>query len=181
MLRIKVEQQQITNIKEKYDEMVNKSNDPAEGQKREALSQEIIRLDQKIYGITHQVLPSSKLIELLKGLLKQNPQLKFVSLRSMPAVNMNPVSQENQQGSTKEPSQLVGETYLQQQFQLSFKGGFFGMLKYLGEVENSEWRVFWDALIYDAPNSTMAISVHSLIHEKSDLYSNISINKAGHE
>ena len=33
MLRIKVEQQQITNIKEKYDEMVNKSNDPAEGQK----------------------------------------------------------------------------------------------------------------------------------------------------
>ena len=94
-------------------------------------------MDQKIYGITHQVLPSSKLIELLKGLLKQNPQL---NLRSMPAVNMNPVSQENQQGSTKEPSQLVGDLFTTT-VSIILQGGF-GMLKYLGEVENSEWRVF---------------------------------------
>lgn len=160
-LRIVVAQKQLETIQQKRDEMISKGKTPEDKEKRAALVEGIQRLDKKIYSITHQVLPAENMIEFLQGILMQVPQLQFISFNSSPAIPMG--------GESEQSQKELSDNYLKQQFALKFRGGFFPILRYLQYVENAKWRVFWDALIYDVPSSTVGISVHSLIHEKNEI------------
>lgn len=121
------------------------------------LNQENKELEEKIEKVTQYLIPPDKMLNVLRGLLAEEKNIKLVSLKNIEEV---PLFSEllNKDEQTNEQSQEKGNLLKEQLYiykhgiELELEGRFFDILHFLYELEKLKWNIIWDKFEYEVVN-----------------------------
>lgn len=124
-------------------------------EKQDALLKQKHSLDEDLELIAKGVVEPQQMVNVLKTLLKEQPQLHLIQVKNIPfegevSAKLNDVTK-----------QKLYEHHLQ----LTVEGNYFAVLAYLQKVEQLQWRVFWDQLDYQVtqyPIARVIVKLHIL-------------------
>jgi len=129
--------------------------------KRERLEKrraEIAELDSRLGGQGGGLVTPDRMTRMLSEILKRNPDVVLVSLRSLPAT-----------GLTQVPTAGAGSAALYRHgIEIAVSGNYFKMLGYIADLERNPAKILWGALDLQAayPNVTLKVTLYTLSPDK---------------
>ncbi|MFH1334779.1 MAG: hypothetical protein ABIH77_05765 [Pseudomonadota bacterium] len=118
---------------------------------KELLQEKQKQLRQLLSKMSENLVPTNKMIEVLKDLLDGDRRLTFLSLHKLPEQTLAG----------------FGEDFkaYKHGIEIKFRGDYFSTLNYLKEIEQSKWHFFMDQLTYQVttyPYAEITMRVHTL-------------------
>ncbi|MCK5001559.1 MAG: hypothetical protein KAS57_00935 [Gammaproteobacteria bacterium] len=118
------------------------------------------RLDEALNKSSVQFINPQEMAGLLEQILKNQTDLKFVSLKNMPA------TPEFVESSSKEESDAGNvNTIYRHSVVLQMEGSYHSVLSYLKKLEHFPWKFFWQGIEIETskyPNSLITLEVYTL-------------------
>jgi MSHA biogenesis protein MshJ len=128
----------------------------AKRQRLEKRKAELAALDRELSGKQGELVTPDRMARMLSEILKRNPEVDLVSLRSLPPT-----------GLTQVPS--VGAALYRHGIEITVSGTYFKVLSYLAELERNRAKIFWGDLDLQAgayPRATLKITLYTLSPDK---------------
>ena len=133
--------------------------------KRKRLEQrkaEIAELDRALGGQGGELVTADRMTRMLSEILKRNPEIVLVSLRSLPAT-----------GLTQVPTANTGSAVMYRHgIEVTVSGSYFRMLGYVADLERNPAKILWGAMDLQAayPNVTLKVTLYTLSPDKTWLF-----------
>jgi MSHA biogenesis protein MshJ len=130
----------------------------AKRQRLEKRRAEVAELDRQLGGQGGELVTPDRMTRMLSEILKRNPDIVLVSLRSLPAT-----------GLTQVPTAGAANTAVYRHgIEVIVSGSYFKMLGYLADLERNPARILWGNLDLQAayPNVTLKVTLYTLSPEK---------------
>ncbi len=130
----------------------------AKRQRLDKYKAEIAALDRELGGRQGELVTPDRMTRMLAEILKRNPGVELVSLRSLPATGLT-------QTQTGAPA---GATLYRHGIEITASGDYFKMLGYLSDLERNPAKILWGAMDLQAsyPKVTLKITLYTLSPEK---------------
>ena len=130
----------------------------------EQLQAESDTINKNLLDIQHGLVTPQQIPMLLKDILRKNSSLQLVSMKTLPAQRLTETL--NDTGTEHEKSDAVLATGAYKHgFEITLKGEYLDMLRYLATIEASPWRVFWGDVELNAntyPRQTLTLRLYTL-------------------
>lgn len=139
-----------------------------ENRKRvQELKRKLVELEAPLETVQQSLVSSDKKVTLLEDLLVQNPRLRLVSMKTIPATSVleNKPVEPGKKGSGGPVTSLVYKHGVQ----LTLEGGYHDLLQYLVAMEKLPWRVVWgeaDLRVDEYPKIVLTLTLYTLSLEK---------------
>jgi MSHA biogenesis protein MshJ len=130
----------------------------AKRQRLDKYRAEIAALDRELGGRQGELVTPDRMTRMLSEILKRNPGVELVSLRSLPATGLTQVP-------TTAPA---GAVLYRHGIEVTVSGDYFKTLSYLGDLERNPAKILWGAMDLQAsyPKVTLKITLYTLSPEK---------------
>ena len=134
------------------------------GTKRERLEKrkvELAALDRELGAKRSELVPPERMAKMLYEIVKRNPDIELVSLRSLPAT-----------GLTQSLTAIVGSGGLalyRHGIEITVSGSYLKMLTYVNQLERLPAKIMWGNMELQAaayPVATLKITLYTLSPEK---------------
>jgi MSHA biogenesis protein MshJ len=128
--------------------------------KSRTLRGQIDELDDQLVEYYDNLIPASKMGEILQQALTSESGLKLQSIKSLRVERLSAYESADEQESV---------ALFRKGIQLRFEGDYFSTVNYLKKLENLEWKLLWGSLDYkvmDYPTATVTIQVYTLSSEE---------------
>lgn len=134
-----------------------------------ALNQRLAEMDKELGDLGTRVVPPQQMPRLLQNLVAQNQGLQLASVKTLPASDLisesvaSPGSGPASSISAKVPIYKHG-------VEIQVIGGYHDLLRYMTELENSPWKMYWNDAhlkVENFPQSRLTLKVYTLSLEKS--------------
>ena len=134
------------------------------GTKRERLEKrkvELAALDRELGAKRSELVPPERMAKMLYEIVKRNPDIELVSLRSLPAT-----------GLTQSLMAILGSGGLalyRHGIEITVSGSYLKMLTYVGQLERLPAKIMWGSMELQAaayPLVTLKITLYTLSPEK---------------
>ncbi|HZT61701.1 MAG TPA: type II secretion system protein GspM [Burkholderiales bacterium] len=119
---------------------------------------EIAELDRALGGQGGELVTADRMTRMLSDILKRNPEVVLVSLRSLPAT-----------GLTQVPTASTGSAVMYRHgIEVTVSGSYFKMLGYVADLERNPAKILWGAMDLQAayPNVTLKVTLYTLSPDK---------------
>ena len=131
----------------------------AKRQRLEKRVAELAALDRELAGRQSELITPDRMTKMLSEILKRNPEIELVSLRSIAAT-----------GLTQLPTTLTGgATMYRHGIEVTVSGTYLRLLGYLAELERNPAKIFWGNLELQAgtyPQATLKVTLYTLSPDK---------------
>ena len=130
----------------------------AKRQRVEKLKAEVAELDRQLAGQGGELVSPDRMTRMLSEILKRNPDILLVSLRSLPAT-----------GLTQVPvAGAASAAVYRHGIEVVVSGSYFRMLGYLVDLERNPAKILWGGLDLQAayPNVTLKFTLFTLSPDK---------------
>lgn len=137
--------------------------DRAGRERRVALRGRIAGLDRRLRRYTSNLISPTVMVRVLQRMLRREPGLRLVAVRSLPATPLLEKPVGNGVKTGKGPAAQAG--IYKHGLILEFDGTFPATLRYLEALEALPWQLFWDRMDYQVqhyPHARVTITVHTL-------------------
>lgn len=140
-----------------------------ENRKRfEELKRRFAELEAPIEHVQQSLVSPEKQVSLLSDLLAQNPRLRLVSMKTLPA---SAVLENRSADPAKKGGPAIPATSLvyKHGVQLILEGSYHDLLQYLATLERLPWRVVWgeaDLRVEEHPKVVLTLTLYTLSLEK---------------
>jgi MSHA biogenesis protein MshJ len=131
------------------------------------LKRRIATADARLAQEQQGLLPPNRIPALLEEILKRDRKLELIELRSLPATAMTP------EGTAPVAAQADGANGIRvyrHGVEITVRGGYFDLLRYLSALESQPIRMFWkdvEIATTDYPRISMKLTVYTLSLERS--------------
>jgi MSHA biogenesis protein MshJ len=136
-------------------------NANAKRQRLEKRKLELAALDRELGARQSELVPPERMAKMLSEIVKRNPDIELVSLRSLPAT-----------GLTQSLAAILGPGGLalyRHGIEIAVSGSYLKMLTYVGELERLPAKLMWGNMELQAgayPVVTLKITLYTLSPEK---------------
>jgi MSHA biogenesis protein MshJ len=136
-------------------------NASAKRQRLEKRRLELAALDRELAGRQSALVPPERMAQMLSEIVKRNPDIELVSLRSLPAA-----------GLTQSLTAILGPGGLalyRHGIEIAVSGSYLKMLTYVGQLERLPAKIMWGNMELQAgayPVVTLKITLYTLSPEK---------------
>ncbi len=136
-------------------------NANAKRQRLEKRKLELAALDRELGARQGELVPPERMAKMLSEIVKRNPDIELVSLRSLPAT-----------GFTQSLAAILGPGGLalyRHGIEIAVSGSYLKMLTYVGELERLPAKIMWGNMELQAgayPVVTLKITLYTLSPEK---------------
>lgn len=131
----------------------------AKRQRLEKRVAELAALDRELAGRQSELITPDRMTKMLSEILKRNPEIELVSLRSIAAT-----------GLTQLPTMLTGgATMYRHGIEVTVSGTYLRLLGYLAELERNPAKIFWGNMELQAgtyPQATLKVTLYTLSPDK---------------
>lgn len=145
-----------------------RSDDPdaARRARIDDLKRRIAQVDARLADKQRELVPAERIPGMLEEMLRRERKLELVDLRSLPAVALF-----GEKDGTGEPTTAAraGLQVYRHGVELTVRGGYFELLRYLSALEQLPLRMFWkdvDLTTGEYPTITMKLTVYTLSLER---------------
>ena len=136
--------------------------DPDKQVKQEiaGLQSQLAALDERINGLSENLIAPAEMAKLLEQLLSRQQGLRLMKLKTLAS---EPLLERK-----KTPGQQPDTSHYQiyrHAFVVEFEGTYLPTLKYLQELEKLPWKFFWDGVEYSVekyPHSRVTLKLYTL-------------------
>lgn len=135
------------------------------------LEKQLAELDADIQKSVLALIPPRKMPEVLENVLKQNTELKLVSLENKPVVPLLEEDSSQPNGAIANRKAEDATTVSSKQgmyrhgFVLTLQGNYMAALRYFEQLSKLPWQFYWDDLRYQVetyPNARITLEVHTV-------------------
>ncbi len=136
--------------------------------KIQELKRKLQESEAPLESVQQTLVSPEKKAALLEDLLMQNPRLKLISLRTIPAssaLENRPLEGAKKPGAPGQEASLV----YRHGVQMTIEGGYHDLLQYLALLEKLPWRVVWgeaDFRVVEYPKVVLTVTLYTLSLEK---------------
>jgi MSHA biogenesis protein MshJ len=138
-------------------------NAGAKRQRLEKRKLELAALDRELGGRQSELVPPERMAKMLSEIVKRNPYIELVSLRSLPAAGLT-------QSLTAVLGLAPGGLALYRHgIEITVSGSYLRMLAYVGQLERLPAKIMWGNMELQAgayPVVTLKITLYTLSPEK---------------
>jgi MSHA biogenesis protein MshJ len=135
----------------------------AKRQRLEKRKLELAALDRELGARQNDLVPPERMAKMLSEIVKRNPDIELVSLRSMPAA-----------GLTQSLSAILGAApgglaIYRHGIEIAVSGTYLKMLNYVGQLERLPAKIMWGTMELQAgiyPQVTLKITLYTFSPEK---------------
>jgi MSHA biogenesis protein MshJ len=141
--------------------------DAARRARIDTLKQRIAEVDAKLAEKQRQLVPPDRIPALLEEMLRRDRKLELVDLRSLPA---QALFDEKDGTAEAAAAARAGLQVYRHGVEITVRGSYFDLLRYLSELERLSLRMFWkdvDLAATDYPMITMKLTVYTLSLDRS--------------
>lgn len=175
--QIRQDQQQIAALQAEIQARVNAHRidpDAANRTRLQQLQRESGEIRDRLKGMQKGLVAPEKMTALLEDLLKRDRNLQLRSLKTLPVSVISAATAETQAPGKNGPKdnpepQEVKEAVYKHSVQIVVRGGYLDLMRYLTEIEELPWQVFWEKASLDArehPGATLTLTLFTLSLEK---------------
>jgi MSHA biogenesis protein MshJ len=136
-------------------------NANAKRQRLEKLMVELAALDRELATRRSELVPPERMAKMLYEIVKRNPDIELVSLRSLPATGLTP--------SLMAVLGPGGLALYRHGIEITVSGSYLKMLNYVGQLERLPAKIMWGNMDLQAsayPVVTLKITLYTLSPEK---------------
>jgi MSHA biogenesis protein MshJ len=136
-------------------------NANAKVQRLEKLKLELAALDRELGARRSELVPPERMAKMLYEIVKRNPDIELVSLRSLPATGLTP--------SLMAILGSGGLALYRHGIEITVSGSYLKMLTYVGQLERLPAKIMWGNMDLQAaayPVVTLKITLYTLSPEK---------------
>src|SRR5438309_1027472 len=136
-------------------------NANAKVQRLEKLKIELAALDRELGARRSELVPPERMAKMLYEIVKRNPDIELVSLRSLPATGLTP--------SLMAILGPGGLALYRHGIEITVSGSYLKMLNYVGQLERLPAKIMWGNMDLQAaayPAVTLKITLYTLSPEK---------------
>lgn len=134
-----------------------------------ALNARLAEMDKQLGDLGSQVVPPQQMPRLLQNLVAQNQGLQLASIKTVPASDL--ISESVAAPATGAASSMVAKVPIYKHgVEIQVIGGYHDLLRYVTQLENSPWRMYWNDAhlkVENFPQSRLTLKVYTLSLEKS--------------
>jgi MSHA biogenesis protein MshJ len=135
----------------------------AKRQRLEKRRLELAALDRQLAGRQGELVPPERMAKMLSEIVKRNPDIELVSLRTLPAT-----------GLTQSLTAILGSApggfaMYRHGIEIAVSGSYLRMLNYVGQLERLPAKIMWGSMDLQAgvyPVVTLKITLYTLSPEK---------------
>jgi MSHA biogenesis protein MshJ len=150
-----------------------KANDP-DKLNRVRLAQlevEIKHVDLALADLQKSLVPPQKMGALLEDILRQNGQLRLVSLKTLPASSIADASKPGagNHDSEAKTNATPGALIYRHGVEITLEGSYPELLRYVSALERLPWRMFWGRVSMTTetyPKTTLVLTLYTLSLEE---------------
>jgi MSHA biogenesis protein MshJ len=143
-----------------------KNGDTSYASRVAELKKRVAAADARLAQEQQGLLPPNRIPALLEEILKRDRKLDLIALRSLPATAMTP---EGTAPVTTEAQGPNGIRVYRHGVEITVRGGYFDLLRYLSALESQPIRMFWkdvEIATADYPRISMKLTVYTLSLER---------------
>lgn len=132
------------------------------------LRHKLAEMEAPMETVQKNLVSPDKKVSLLESLLVQNPHLRLVSLKTLPATSVlesKAVDQGKKSGAGVSSTSLV----YRHGVQMTIEGSYHDLLQYLVAMEKLPWRMVWgeaDLRVDEYPKIVLTLTLYTLSLEK---------------
>ena len=141
--------------------------------RRDALARRIEESDEALRALHKSLVPAQRMNLLLQDMLRADPGLQLVSLRTIAAVPLLPDAPKTAPSAAppaSPPKRAFAEGNVYKHgVEITLRGGYEQLYNYLARLERTEWRMFWSRArltTEDHPRLTMTLTIYTLSLDK---------------
>ena len=126
---------------------------------KERLEKALLAMNDKVLGLTSELIPPREMAAVLEKVLRQETRLKVRSVINLPPVELTA-------DAIADNSELEeGSLLYRHGVELKLEGDFFETLRYLQALEELPWQILWGGLIYEVdtyPKASITLRLNTL-------------------
>jgi MSHA biogenesis protein MshJ len=133
------------------------------------LKQQLAEGDSYIRGRSDRLVPSSKMAEVLQQMLSRNGRLQLVSLKTLPVAPLAAKQASGKNGGSAAESAAPGRQVFEHGVQITVRGSYPDMLKYLEALEHLQAQMFWGGAklnVTQYPSAELTLTLFTLSLDK---------------
>jgi MSHA biogenesis protein MshJ len=145
--------------------------------RRDALAKRIAESDEALRTLHKSLVPAQRMNLVLQEMLRADPGLQLVSLRTIAAVPLLPdtpkaAPSETPPGTppgTPPKGAFIESNVYKHGVEITLRGGYEQLYSYLARLERTEWRMFWSRArltTEDHPRLTLTLTIYTLSLDK---------------
>lgn len=155
---------------------MSQATDPDKDNKSrlQQLKEQSLQVRGEVQGMQNGLISPNKISLLLEDMLRQNAQLRLVSLKKLPAARLNEAALAHQriadasmEGSA--PEKNVPLAVYRHGVEIVVQGSYLDLLNYLAQLEAMPWQLFWGGTKLDVeehPRATLTLTLFTLSLDK---------------
>lgn len=160
-LRSKIEstEKNLTSIKNEYQVLVDRTNNPKNKELQEALlliDQHLLALDSDIQKVSDFLISPKKMTEIMQTIIDEQQNIKLVKIQNLPDADVN--------------SSFIDQGDIHTHgFEMELLGSFSAINDYLVKLEDLPFQIYWDSLSYEIeayPQGRLIIKMHTLSNKE---------------
>lgn len=133
------------------------------------LNARLAEMDKQLGDLGSKLVPPRQMPRLLQNLVEQNHGLQLASVKTIPASDL--ISDSAAAPAAGVASSIVAKVPIYKHgVEIEVIGGFHDLLRYMTQLENSPWRMYWNDAhlkVESFPQSRLTLKVYTLSLEKS--------------
>jgi MSHA biogenesis protein MshJ len=163
-LRIQQQQDEIRTMQlqvQAYAQARTGGNANAKQQRLEKRKLELAALDRDLAGKQSELVPPERMAKMLSEIVKRNPDIELVSLRSLPATGLT----QSLTAVLAAPGNLV---VYRHGIEIAVSGSYLNMLNYVRQLEHLPAKIMWGNMDLQSgyPKVMLKITLYTLSPEK---------------
>ncbi|HYC49026.1 MAG TPA: type II secretion system protein GspM [Burkholderiales bacterium] len=152
--------------------------DAAVHARREALTRRIEETDQALRALEKNLVPAQRMNLVLQEVLRAEPGVQLVHLRTLPVVPLLPEAQQKPAPAAAPASAPAAKTgrrdfvegnVYKHGVEITVRGTYVDLYNYLARLERSQWQMFWSRArltTEQRPRLTMTVTLYTLSLDK---------------
>lgn len=170
--QMKTQQQEIAALDRERQALASDPEDPdrAIRARREAATRRIEEADEALKAMHRSLVPAQRVNLLLQEMLKRDPRLDLVLLRTLPVAPLLPETQKPPASGASPPPSGARREFSQGNVykhgvEITVRGGYEDLYGYLVRLERSPWRMFWSRArldVEDHPRLSLTLTIYTL-------------------
>lgn len=141
--------------------------------RRDTVAKRIAESDEALRTLHKSLVPAQRMSLLLQDMLRADPGLQLVSLRTLAAEPLLPDSAKSTPAAAPAgapPKGAFTEAHVYKHgVEITLRGGYEQLYNYLARLERTDWRMFWSRArltTEDHPRLTMTLTIYTLSLDK---------------
>jgi MSHA biogenesis protein MshJ len=182
--RLKQEQSQIAGIQVEIQQKVKAQADDPDASNRsrlQALLKQSGDMQMALRDMQKGLVSPDKMVELLDGILKRNGALRLVSLKKLPASNLNDsVASSNARNTPEKTGEAppsagkkaavpILDAVYKHGVEITVQGSYLEMMSYMAELESMPWQLLWATVrlnVDEYPKASLTLTLFTLSLDK---------------